>query len=74
MNLPGKYLEKKTLYYFFGTLSRFTRNSRVCVCVCVCGEYHNVAEYPNKFYRFKIEKKVYCTIAKMCPPNMKRKI
>ena len=57
MNLPGKYIEKKTLYYFFGTLSRFTRNSRVCVCVCVCGEYHNVAEYPNKFYRFKIEKK-----------------
>lgn len=36
------------------------------VCVCVGGgrggkgggEYHNVAEYPNKFYRFKIEKKV----------------
>ena len=67
MNLPGKYIEKKTLHYFFGTLSRFTRNSRgVCVCVCVWGggrggkggEYHNVAEYPNKFYRFKIEKKV----------------
>ena len=34
MNLPGKYIEKKTLHYFFGTLSRFTRNSRgVCVCV-----------------------------------------
>ena len=53
MNLPGKYIEKKTLHYFFGTLSRFTRNSRgVCV-----GGYHNVAEYPNKFYRFKVEKK-----------------
>ena len=64
MNLPGKYIEKKTLHYFFGTLSRFTRNSRG-VCVCVGGgggdgggKKHNVAEYPNKFYRFKIEKKV----------------
>ena len=31
------------------------------MCVCVGGGgkggYHNVAEYPNKFYRFKVEKK-----------------
>ena len=60
MNLPGKYIEKKTLHYFFGTLSRFTRNSRG-VCVCVCGGgggkggYYNVAESPNKFSRFKVE-------------------
>ena len=65
MNLPGKYKEKNTLYYFFGTLSRFTRNSRG---VCVWGDIIMLQSTLISSTDLR-QKKVYRIIAKNVLPK-----